>query len=277
MYSMMLHLVCLLWVWVALAKSDETSTSSATVAGVNGADKSKLENPAVEKTLTFEVEHAFGESESFTKRADIGIRVVGDTPKVISRGEHQIPSEMIEGFKELLGRNGLYKIRMRADPSNSSSPYVQASIPSCKLQNSAWKEDIVLHFASGDIFPSTTLVGLGYASPISAGIARTCDPKKIASNLPFKTKISVAEKSVAQSIPLQAKGPRPVHLSKSDLGAAAVDSDKPGGSQRQSFLMQYWYIILPIAVIALIGGGEEPKKKGEGTSSSGSGASAPST
>ena len=162
---------------------------------------------------------------------------------------------------------------MRADPNNSTSPYVQTSIPSCRLQNSAFKEDLVLHFSSSDLSSSTTLIGLAYSSPVNVGIERRCDPKRIPSgSLVLKTKISVADNMVSQSVPLQAQGPRPIHLSKVNLGAA-VDAQNSTSARKQSFFMQYWYIILPIAIIALMGGGEEPPKKGEGTSSSGNGAS----
>ena len=261
----MLHLLCLL-AWLMVALSDELSDIAETPdSGVQ------------RETLTFELEHAFGESEEFTKRADVVVEVVDGKPVIASRGAHQIPPEMIDAFKELLRHNGLYKLRIKADPSNSTSPYVHTSIPSCRLQNSAFKEDLALHVASGDFSSSTFLVGLVYSSPVSASIARTCNPQKIpSSGVPLKTKVYVAEKIVAQSIPLQAQGPRPIHLSKVNLGAS-VDANNPGASQKKSFFMQYWYIILPIAVIALMGGGDEPPKKGGGTSSSGCGASAQST
>ena len=259
----LLHLFCL-FVWLILAIGDEISATAAETS----------DSVTEDETITFELEHAFGESQEFTKRANVVIRVVNGKPMIASREVHEISAESIETFKELLGQNGLYKIRMKTDPSNSTSPYVQTSIPSCRLQNSAFKEDLALHFASEGIPSSTILMGLVYSSPVMAGIARSCNPQKIPSNgVQLKTKLSVAKKIVSQSIPLQAQGPRPIHLSKVNLGAASIDANNPAATQKKSFFMQYWYIILPIAIIALMGGGDEPPKKGAGTSSSGSGAS----
>ena len=187
----LLHSVSLL-IWFMVAISNQVS------AAVEATD-----SPAEPETLNFVLEHAFGESLDFTKRSTIAVKIVDGKPVIASKEINQIPAEMIDAFKELLRQNGLYKLRMKADPNNSASPYVQTSIPSCKLQNSAFKEDLVLHFSSSDLSPSITLAGLVYNSPVNAGIARRCDPNRLSSeSLQLKTKLSVAEKVVAQSVPL---------------------------------------------------------------------------
>ena len=59
--------------------------------------------------------------------------------------ENGFDEASLSELKSLLSTNGLYRIRMRSQANNATSPYVMAAIPSCDLQKSGFKEDIVLH------------------------------------------------------------------------------------------------------------------------------------
>lgn len=241
-------ILCLLLLALILttASSDDTKTQTT-----------------VDPTFTIDVEHGFGNERSFTKRSTLKVYNIEGMPPKVESVNNIIKDGDLEGFKQILQNNELYKIRMRSDPRDSSSLYVQAAIPACKLQETGFKEDITLQLSD-----SGRIVGIIYTSPAIHGIGRTCDSKKVPSPLQLKTKVKIADKVVAQTVPLQAVGPRPAHLSRVDLGASVDGSDPAAKAKSQSFIMQYWYIVLPIAIIALMGGGEEPPKK-EGASSSG--------
>ena len=58
---------------------------------------------------------------------------------------------------------------------------------------------------------------------------------KVIAEVMFQTRINVAEVEVAQSVPLQALGPKPMTLSHINFG---VDAD-PNAQPPQSFLRQY--------------------------------------
>ena len=59
----LLHLFCL-FVWLILAIGDEISATAAETS----------DSVTEDETITFELEHAFGESQEFTKRANVPIR-----------------------------------------------------------------------------------------------------------------------------------------------------------------------------------------------------------
>jgi hypothetical protein len=58
---------------------------------------------------------------------------------------------------------------------------------------------------------------------------------KVIAEVTFQTRINVAEVEVAQPVPLQALGPKPMTLSHINFG---VDAD-PNAQPPQSFLRQY--------------------------------------
>mmetsp|Transcript_14868 Transcript_14868/g.22360 ORF Transcript_14868/g.22360 Transcript_14868/m.22360 type:complete len:236 (+) Transcript_14868:106-813(+) len=174
-----------------------------------------------------------------------------------------IPVEHIDSFKSLLKSNGLFTIKINSDGFNSSSPAVSASIRACDLQKSGFKEDISLH-----VDRDFNVVGIHYTSPVTA-LPRPCDPKKVPDNTPlaFYSKIKVIEAAPAQSIPIQAQGPRPPYLQNVKLGVEDVAEQKPAANQ--SFLFKYWYIVLPLVLITLFGGGEAPPAEGGAAAGSG--------
>eukprot|EP01041_Mallomonas_annulata_P007947 gene7947-16275_t len=156
----------------------------------------------------------------------------------------------LQDFKALLKENGLYRIRMHSKPGDDSSPFIYAAIPACELQKSGFREEITVHFDKND-----SIIGLEYSSPVIA-LPRPCDPEKVTAPVIFQTTVKVADKQFAQSIPLNVIGTRPAHMQNIKIG---TEDEKPN-AQSQSFLAKYWYLILPIAVIVLFGGGGPDEK-----------------
>ncbi len=79
--------------------------------------------------------------------------------------------------------------------------------------------------------------------------------------------MKIADKLTSQNIPLQAAGPRPPNLANVPIDNDIDPNKKPAP---QGFLQKYWYIILPILIMNLFGGGggdKGEKKEGEGAAS----------
>lgn len=217
---------------------------------------------------SFLLEHSLDGGNTFRPRTSFQ-HSSGDIT-ITPRAEDSVMKEEIEAFKALLASNDLYMLKIHSQGDNSSSVAVRSAIPACELQKSNFKEDIALHFDRvGNI------VGMHYTSPVVA-LSRHCNPKKIANDMGinFQTKIHVVEPVTAQVIPAKEKGPRPPTLANVKLNVDDVaENSKPEANQ--SFLRKYWYIVLPMVLFTLFGGGEPPQEGGSGNAQAKGSSSAP--
>lgn len=101
---------------------------------------------------------------------------------------------------------------------------------------------------------------------------------KLPSSVKMLTKSKVAERSFSNPIPFGALGIKPPNLQAVPTGPADGSEAQP----RKSFLAQYWYIIVPIAVMTFLSptaddkddAGTSGKKKGGAVAPSSSASSA---
>lgn len=214
----------------------------------------------------FSIEHSLDGGATFRKRSSFQHNsATGEVSLVTSEGAEMagmsIIQEEVDAFKGLLSKNAMYTIRIHAQANNCSSAPVYAAIPACELQKSNFKEDLALHLDRDG-----SLVGLHLTSPVVA-LNRPCDPRKISADkgFSFQTKLRVVEPTTAGVIPVQATGPRPPALANVKIDVEDV-SEGAKAEANQSFLRKYWYIVLPMVLFTLFGGGVE-----EGTAPAGDG------
>ena len=122
------------------------------------------------------LEHAFNEFE-FYRRSVFSLQLskIDGKHSILDQENNGITGESIDKFKALLGdKNGLYRIRMRSELGNNTSPFVMVSIPACDLQKSGFKEEIALNLDITNSF----IVGISYSSPVTA-MPRSCDAKMV--------------------------------------------------------------------------------------------------
>ena len=193
------------------------------------------------KVTLVDLEHSLDGGKTFSPRYSYKLQLSKSAVKLVDLQPEKngIFASDIESFRSLLMGNtadGLYRIRMHSTPSDPTSPYVSAAIPSCELQKSGFKEDIVLHLDS-----SNNIVGVGYSSPVIA-LSRPCDPSALKSPTPLLTRFRAGEVHSGQSIPVQAIGPVPTVYGKVDVLAEVNGQPKP--PVQKSFLQRYWYVVI---------------------------------
>ena len=211
---------------------------------------------------TIEIEHLI--SNSFVGRSKYVVKHKGDGNheiNVLDSTRNSISVDQLPEFKNLLINKDLYRIQVITRLSNGLTSSVSAAIPVCDLQQSGFKEDIVLQFDNND-----NIMGLSYSSPTMA-ISQQCNADKvrlsamtqrtlwsswphylinrltyqITSEVVFQTRITVATVEEAQPVPLQALGPKPMILNHINFGAEADPNAQPA----QSFLRQYVNLAKP--------------------------------
>jgi len=194
-------------------------------------------------SLIVNIEHSIDNGVTFTNRSSLSVtrNVINDNSSKRDKDKNGIYDNDIEGFKTLLNNNGYYRIRVKS--SSSSSSYITAAIPSCELQKSGFKEDIIIHIDSND-----NIASLVYSSPVAA-LSKQCDSSKIKSSIALLTKLRIADTINAQTVPLQAIGPKPQLLQNVNVDTpTTIDKDgntvtPPPPQQQQSWVRRNWYLI----------------------------------
>ena len=123
---------------------------------------------------TIEIEHLI--SNSFVGRSKYVVKHKGDGNheiNVLDSTRNSISVDQLPEFKNLLINKDLYRIQVVTRLSNGLTSSVSAAIPVCDLQQSGFKEDIVLHFDNND-----NIMGLSYSSPTMA-ISQQCNADKV--------------------------------------------------------------------------------------------------
>lgn len=197
-------------------------------------------NPAIQTPpLVLELEHSV-DGYNFTHRSKFTVNLNDEGKYIVSEAEgNVITAESIEGFKQLLRTNELYKIRTRSLPGNSSSQWVVSALPACYIQRSGFKEDITVFVGI-----RRNVVGFSYSSPVIA-LSRPCDAEAILAPITLLTRLKVTEGETSMVVPMQAQGPKPQILQGVDLGAYYDENMKMHGEKgpqaqgNQSFLRRY--------------------------------------
>ena len=156
------------------------------------------------------------------------------TVAALDNGNNAITTaEDLDSFKKLLANNALYRIRVVTKSVDGSvSRTATASVPACELQKSGFKEDLVLQLDNND-----HIMGLSYSSP-EMTISRSCDPSKITTPVTLSTRVKLAEPDIAQIIPIQVFGPKPITMQNINFDAA-TDPTAAKAEAHQPFLVKY--------------------------------------
>ena len=123
---------------------------------------------------TIEIEHLI--SNSFIGRSKYVIKHKGDgihEINILDSTRNSISVDQLPEFKNLLMNKDLYRIQVVTRLSDGLTSSVSAAIPVCDLQQSGFKEDIVLHLDNND-----NVMGLSYSSPTMA-ISQQCNTNKV--------------------------------------------------------------------------------------------------
>lgn len=186
----------------------------------------------------------------------------------------------------LMESGGLYKVKARDVATGSE---VTTSASPCEIKKSNYRERINLVLSSnGD------LISLEYTPLVSPLMAKTpCetllseDPRDELNDLPrtFNSTASFSLGTPGMTVPVVLSSPMnlpkgsfqalprdrvgsDVGVGETGAGAGASEprddafGDGESGNQRQSFLMRYWYIILPLFIMSMLGAEEPPPEQG---------------
>ncbi|KAJ1456535.1 hypothetical protein M885DRAFT_517312 [Pelagophyceae sp. CCMP2097] len=210
--------------------------------------------PAVTRSVA--LEHSFG--GEYAARGSVELTAGATKAKMAKvKGEVVLDGADGEAFQALILNGGFYRVRARAD--GEGARWVVAAVRACELQRAAFAEELALQLdASGNV------VGLSFG-----GLQRTPKACSEAKALPltFATTATAALDAVAQVIPVQtavAKPPPGVGHAIRALGGERPEGDDSipeDEKPNKSFLMRYWHIIVPVALLLLTSKDAPPDDK----------------
>lgn len=181
---------------------------------------------------------------------------------------------------DMVASNSMYTIQVVDDATGQAA---MASVPGCDVRRANFREELELTLSEKGSLVSVTLIPL--VSPLAPPCASLGPLAEAEGAVPeFQTTVSYETSKPAMTVPLvlpKVKPPPGLKLYPRKPAAAAggkgaggagagagsngdgafEEDDKP---QNQSFLMKYWYIILPLMILQFVGGPEEPPQQEEG-------------
>jgi hypothetical protein len=246
---------------------------------------SDLANVKVLQTLY--ISHSTSSESSFTDRGTITLTLdESNNLQVNIDNNNSIPK--IEG-----NLNALYKVRVSSSPQpddHDNNTFVQTSVPLCSIMQANFRDELELTLS-----PTGSVLSISY-NPLVSPLAPSCEEvvkimEEDQKERSFQSKatVQIGKEGIAIPLLVQSKPVigykwlKQVRKEGSSVGATGenkadgapfVDPTRmEEGTQNQSFLRKYWYIILPITLMSMLGG-EDPQPK---TSSSGATAAATSS
>lgn len=244
---------------------------------------------------TFKVYHSLSPNAEFTPRGTIQFATAADgSGSLESSMQHEesclAGEDISNDMAALIASNGFYRVKIVDEQSGTSA---LASVPACEVRRSNFREEIGLSIGN-----TGSLISVSY-KPVVSPLAASCHElppmhmQDSAKELEFKSLITYSVASQGMPIPLVMPQQRPPPgygwikriVNKSLNGAPGTEndgaSDAPGFNpeklgqdpqQSYSFLRKYWYIILPVSIMMLAGGEEEPAPQAGRSQGSGAGA-----
>ena len=184
---------------------------------------------------------------------------------------------------DMVASTSMYTIQVVDDATGQAA---MASVPGCDVRRANFREELELTLSEKGSLVSVTLIPL--VSPLAPPCASLGPLAEAEGAVPeFQTTVSYETSKPAMTVPLvlpKVKPPPGLKLYPRKPAAAAggegaggagagsngdgafEEDDKP---QNQSFLMKYWYIILPLMILQFVGGPKEPPQEEEGGGSEG--------
>jgi len=164
----------------------------------------------------------------------------------------------------------MYSVRVVDE--QGSGGMAMASVPGCDVRRANFREEISLTLGhTGDILSISYTPLVSPLAPACRSLSALSSAENASTDLKFTTTVNYETATSGMSVPLVLPQTRPPpglqFYPRKDgsgqggkTGIPGVDEDKP---QNKSFLMRYWYIILPAAFLVLTGGvEEEPPQQG---------------
>jgi hypothetical protein len=158
------------------------------------------------------------------------------------------------------GSTAFYKLRV----VDASGGVASTSIPVCALRRAHFRDEVTLSLGgNGEV------IGLSYRALISPLAPLDCMSmtERSVEGSEFKTSAKVHVAETGQEIPLSISGKPPPGMQAIRNLGPEKSKDGAGGGEgppEKSFFQKYWYIIVPVMVLQLLGGlgGEDPKAGG---------------
>lgn len=193
---------------------------------------------------------------------------------------------------DMIASRSMYTIQVVDDATGQAA---MASVPGCDVRRASFREELELMLSESGSLLSVTYTPL--VSPLAPSCASLGPLAEAEGAVPkFQTSVSYETSKPAMTVPLvlpKVKPPPGLKLyprkkpaAGSGGGGEGTDGAGAGGSaaafeedekpQNQSFLMKYWYIILPLMILQFVGGPEPPPQQGEGGDGEGGDAAAAS-
>lgn len=135
---------------------------------------SSLSDVATYRETSFELEHFL--NEKFARRSGYVIKHQRDGSheiNLVDSSKNSISTSQLPEFKALLANKELYRIQVIFNNEDGTTTSASTAVPVCDLQQSGFKEDIVLHLDN-----NTNLMSVSYSSPAMA-ISQACNPNKV--------------------------------------------------------------------------------------------------
>lgn len=170
-------------------------------------------------------------------------------------------TQLREENEQLMDLNEISLFRVKALEKGEKYDAVMTSVPFCSVRRANFREDIkfVLGSYKGD------LLSISYTPLISPLAPKTCNDLPSIMSKNFTTKVSfetaAAGMVIPNVLPEQKVPPGLVPLKGSTNGKGSQSSTmfqkESVRPENQSFMRRYWYIILPLFLYGLFGGGPE--------------------
>jgi hypothetical protein len=194
---------------------------------------------------------------------------------------------------DMIASHSMYTIQVVDEATGQAA---MASVPGCDVRRANFREELELTLSESGSLLSVTYTPL--VSPLAPSCASLAPLAEAEGAVPeFQTSVSYGTSKPAMTVPLvlpKVKPPPGLKLYPRKKPAAGigggegVDGAGAGGNgggsaaafeeeekpQNQSFLMKYWYIILPLMILQFVGGPEPPPQQGEGGDGEGEGGNA---
>jgi len=195
--------------------------------------------------------HSLDNGKSFTARAtvDLGLNDEGEVEIKIENNADCLSLDALEDLK------GLYQVKLIDDESKTT---VISSVPACEVKRSNFRDDILITL-DAKAFP----LSLSY-TPLVSPLAPICAELPSLTEVPsFTSKIGFEVATPAMTIPTILPPTKPqagLKFFPRSMGTQkvpGVDKEGEDGSKPQSLLMRYWYVILPLFIVGMMGSQEE--------------------
>jgi len=232
------------------------------------------DSSATSKSWT--LHHSFDSGQTFTERGTLTLGF--NTDKVDSSLEMKLENnkDCIDiGSTNL--QSELYQLKIT---SNTADAEIVTSVPACQIRRANYRDELIVTL-NGNAEP----VSLDY-HPLVSPLAPSCEEllslsstSSEGSNTEFTTtEVKYETATIGMMIPnLLPETKPPIGLKffpNSKLGGGKDGAGIPGDDTQKSFLVRYWYIILPLVLMSVLGGENPSQQQEAGAGSQGQAARA---